>query len=100
MKNGYDHRYHAGRLRDTIVCLLKRLRSKISQEAVDGAKDNIYVKIDQDFKLYKVKRQNLKIYCTSKTEAPKGHYRRPEDQFLVDNFGFEIDLKTPYNDTI
>lgn len=46
MKNGYDHRYHAGRLRDTMVFLLKRLRSKISEDLIKGAKDNIYVKID------------------------------------------------------
>ena len=56
MKNGYDHRYHAGRLRDTMVYLLKRLRFKVSENIVSGAKDNIYVKIDQEFKLYKVKR--------------------------------------------
>lgn len=46
MKNGYDHRYHAGRLRDTVVDLLRRLRKKISTEAIEGAKDNIYVKLD------------------------------------------------------
>jgi hypothetical protein len=39
----------------------------------------------------------LKIYCTSKTEAPKGNYRRPEDKFLVDEDSFFIDFKTPYN---
>lgn len=64
MKKGYDHRYKAGRLRDTIVDLLKRLRRKMQTKVMEENKDNIYVTLDQEFSLYKVKRNNLKIYCT------------------------------------
>ena len=100
MKNGYDHRYKAGRLRDTIVDLLKRLRRRIQTREIEANKDNVYVTLDQEFNLYKVKRSNLKIYCTQKAEAPKAIFRRPPKEFLVDDFGFEIGFKTPYNGEI
>ena len=97
MKNGYDHRYKAGRLRDTIVGLLMRLRRRIQTREIEANKDNIYVTLDQEFSLYKVNRANLKIYTTLKTEAPKAIFRRPPKEFLVDDFGFEIGFKNPYN---
>jgi hypothetical protein len=53
--------------------------------------------IDCTYKLYKVKRTNLSGYCTSKTEAPKGKYRRPPDKYLVDDNQFLEGLKSEYN---
>ena len=39
----------------------------------------------------------MKIYQTLKTEAPKGKFRRPPDEFIVDEAAFVIGMATPYN---
>ena len=47
IRGGYDHRYSAGKLRDTIVDLLRRLKQKIKQEFEKSEdKENIYMSME------------------------------------------------------
>lgn len=49
--------------------------------------------------MYSCIRASLKIYCTLKTEASKGTYRRPENEFLVDDHMF-CEHMNKYDDVI
>jgi len=40
MKNGYDHRYKAGRFRDTIVDLIRIQRSTLIDKLIEKQKPN------------------------------------------------------------
>jgi len=68
MNCGRDHRYHCGKLRDTIAALLVYLKSfQSSSDRIQKSKGE-----QENLWLYKVGNVNLKTYCTSKVEASKG----------------------------
>ena len=89
MKGGYDHRYYAGKLRDTIVDILLKIRKCVSAKFMNNHQaDNIYAQLEQDYNLYLVKDKKLKGHCTMKNEAAKGKYKRPPDSSKVDEKTF------------
>jgi hypothetical protein len=48
------------------------------------------------YRLYKVDTSNLNQYCTTKSDAAKGIYRRPPDKFLVSDLEFIKGLLSDY----
>ena len=60
---------------------------------MQNAGENIYMKLDTTYTLYRVKLSNLKKYVTLKSEAPTGHYRRPPEEFKVSDTDFEIGMQ-------
>ena len=77
----YDYRYnlkyehHKLQIVDTLRRLVNRM-----VEAGERSKQ---------VKTFWVPRANLKIYTTLKTEAASGIWRRPENEFLVDDHQFD-----------
>ena len=63
----YDERYDAGEHLRNIICLLKQLLK------VNG----------NTFKTYEVPDKKLRKYNTTKKDAMKGKYLRPDEKWLV-----------------